>query len=125
MRTGGGGRLLRGNPRRRQNRDCDNQAKTSGVAIHNLFSRQLSVSEKRRLVISPGHLGKTFRVHTRERGLSGRPLFENDDRAAFGTYRRFKSSVPASVMSFPCRRVESKSTTFSALPCETAINSIT
>src|SRR5437879_799838 len=86
MRTDGGGRLLRGNPRRRQNRDCDNQAKTSGVATHNLFSRQLSVSEKRRLVISPGHLGKTFRVDTRESGLSGRLLFENDDRVAFGTY---------------------------------------
>src|SRR6266496_722525 len=100
MRTGVGGRLLRGNPCRCQNRDSDNQAKTSGVAMHNLFSRQLSVSEKRRLVISPGHLGKTFRVHTRESQVSGRPLFE-------------------------CRRVESKSTTFSALPCETAINSIT
>src|SRR6266496_2057616 len=84
MRTGGGGRLLRGNLRRRQNRDSDNQAKTSGVAMHNLFSRQLSASEKRRLVISPGHLGKTFRVHKRESGLSDRPLFENDDRSRSG-----------------------------------------
>src|SRR5205823_13698735 len=35
------------------------------------------------------------------------------------------ASVPASVMLLLCRRVESKSTTFSALPCQTAINSIT
>jgi hypothetical protein len=39
------GCLLRGNLRRRQNRDCDNQAETSGGAMHNLFSRQLSASE--------------------------------------------------------------------------------
>jgi hypothetical protein len=45
MRTGGGGRLLRGNLRRRQNRDCDNQAKTSDGAMHDLFSGQLSASE--------------------------------------------------------------------------------
>jgi hypothetical protein len=42
MRTGGGVRLLRSNLRRRQNRDCDNQAKTSSGAMHDLFSRQLS-----------------------------------------------------------------------------------
>jgi hypothetical protein len=52
--------------------------------MHNLFSRQLSASEKRRLVISPGHLGKTFRVHRRESGLSGRLLLENDDRPRSG-----------------------------------------
>ena len=45
MRTGGGGCFLRGNLRRRQNRDCDDQPKTSGGAMHNLFSRQLSAYE--------------------------------------------------------------------------------
>jgi hypothetical protein len=44
--TGSGGWLLRGNlHRHQQNRDCDNQPKTSGDAMHNLFSRQLSASE--------------------------------------------------------------------------------
>ena len=45
MRTGGRGRLLRGNLRRRQDRDCDDQAKTSGGVMHNLFFRQLSACE--------------------------------------------------------------------------------
>jgi hypothetical protein len=44
MRTGGGC-FLRGNLRRRQDRDCDDQPKTSGGAMHNLFSRQLSAYE--------------------------------------------------------------------------------
>src|SRR6266487_2750282 len=37
MRTGGGGRLLRGNLCRRQKRDCDDQTKTSGGAMHISF----------------------------------------------------------------------------------------
>ena len=45
MRTGGGGRLLRDNVRRRQNRDYDNQAKTSDNAMHNLYSSQLLICE--------------------------------------------------------------------------------
>jgi hypothetical protein len=37
--------LLRDNLRRRQNRDCDDQAKTSGGEMHNLYSRQLLTCE--------------------------------------------------------------------------------
>src|SRR6266478_8345240 len=73
MRTGGGGRLLRGNLRRRQNRDCDDQAKTSGGAMHNLY-RAIICLRKRRLVISLGHLGKTFHVHEPEGGGEWAPV---------------------------------------------------
>ena len=45
MRTGGGGCFLRGNLYRRENRDCDDQPKTSGGEMHSLFSRQLSAYE--------------------------------------------------------------------------------
>ena len=80
MRTGGGD-FLRGNLRRRQNRDCDNQAKTSGGAMHNLFSGNYLLAKTTTDVISPGHLGKTSHVDKPESGVSGRPLFENDDRS--------------------------------------------
>jgi hypothetical protein len=110
--------------------------------MHNLFSRQLSASEKRRHVISPGHLGKTFRVDTREIGVSGRLLFEDDDRSPrLGRIadsnskpkgRAISSSEiqpPVSnafaeeafrslrlFMSFLCRRVESKALLFRLCP---------
>jgi hypothetical protein len=45
VRTGVGKRSLRDKAHRRQNRDYEDQAKTSRDAMHNLFSRQSSVCE--------------------------------------------------------------------------------
>ena len=65
MRTGGGGRLLRDNVRRRQNRDCHDLDETSGGTIHNLLQATICL-RKRRLVISREHFGKTFHLHEPE-----------------------------------------------------------
>jgi hypothetical protein len=49
--------------------------------MHNLFSGNYLPAKTTTDVISPGHLGKTFHVDKPESGVSGRPLFENDDRS--------------------------------------------
>ena len=61
---GAGQQLLGGYVRRDQNRERENQAKTTGNAIHNIFFGQLFIV-KRRLLISTSIPSKTFQLHER------------------------------------------------------------